>query len=101
MDPAKSILDEWRENDMQAKDTAKSYPILKTLGSGSDYAHFTFYAGVPSMDIWFRKDQTQHKGSYAAYHTGYDTYFNVANNTDPGFKIIQGDSLIDDLSWKY
>ncbi|CAL4093385.1 unnamed protein product, partial [Meganyctiphanes norvegica] len=75
---------------------------LKTLGSGSDYAAFTFYGGIPSMDIWFRADRHAYNLSiYPTYHTGFDTFYTVDKYTDPGFKIHQGCSRVALMLLKY
>ena len=53
------------------------------------------------MDMSFTVDQSKHKGPYASYHTGYETYFMISNNTDPGFKIMQGCGRLALLFLKY
>ncbi|XP_066957669.1 N-acetylated-alpha-linked acidic dipeptidase 2-like [Macrobrachium rosenbergii] len=80
----------------------KSSPEMTTLGGGSDYAAFSFYCGIPSVDIWFSTDQNKYDISiYPSYHTGYETFYMVENHIDPGFRIIQGCSRMALLTLKY
>lgn len=80
----------------------KTTPEVKTLGSGSDYVPFSFYCGIPCMDIWFRVDKNKHDiSTYPSYHTGYETFYMIDKNVDPGFRIIQGCSRVASLFLKY
>ncbi|XP_068220182.1 N-acetylated-alpha-linked acidic dipeptidase 2-like [Palaemon carinicauda] len=80
----------------------KSSPEMKTLGGGSDYAPFSFYCGIPSLDIWFRTDKNKYDiSTYPAYHTGFETFYMMENHIDPGFRIIQGCSRVALLTLKY
>ena len=36
---------------------------MSTLGAGSDQTPFIFYAGIPSINIWFRRDKVSLKRS--------------------------------------
>lgn len=49
------------------------------LGSGSDYAVFLNFLGVPVADLSFR-------GPHGVYHSIYDTHQWVARIGDPGFR---------------
>lgn len=86
----------------QAAVDGKSAPELSTLGSGSDHAPFSFYCGIPSMDIAFKIDKSKYDiSTYPSYHTGYETFYMVDTYTDPGFRIHQGCSRIASLILKY
>ncbi|XP_037804031.1 N-acetylated-alpha-linked acidic dipeptidase 2-like [Penaeus monodon] len=94
-----TVYEEWEEYE---KLRNHSTPEMRTLGSGSDYAHFSFYCGIPCLDIWFRRDKNKYDISiYPAYHTGYDTFYNIDHNIDPGFRIHQGCSRIASLTLRY
>ncbi|XP_069165588.1 N-acetylated-alpha-linked acidic dipeptidase 2 [Procambarus clarkii] len=80
----------------------KTSPEMETLGSGSDYAPFSFYCGIPCLDLWFRRDKNKHDISiYPSYHTGYETFYMMDKNMDPGFRIHQGCSRIAALTLRY
>ena len=49
------------------------------LGSGSDYAVFLNFLGIPVADLSFR-------GPHGVYHSIYDTHRWVARIGDPGFR---------------
>lgn len=94
-----TVYAEWEEYERLRN---HSTPEMKTLGSGSDYAHFSFYCGIPCLDVWFRRDKNKYDISiYPAYHTGYDTFYNIDHNIDPGFRIHQGCSRIASLTLRY
>ncbi|XP_064110869.1 N-acetylated-alpha-linked acidic dipeptidase 2-like [Macrobrachium nipponense] len=95
----KTIYDEWAAYH-RAKN--QSSPQLETLGSGSDYAAFAFYGGIPSMELLFRTDKNKYDISkYPFYHTGYDTFYAVDKFIDPGFRIMQGCGRLASLFLKY
>ncbi|XP_042227870.1 glutamate carboxypeptidase 2-like [Homarus americanus] len=75
---------------------------MTTLGSGSDYAPFSFYCGIPCLDLWFRRDKNKNEISiYPSYHTGYETFYMVDHNVDPGFRIHQGCSRLASLMLRF
>ncbi|XP_064110762.1 N-acetylated-alpha-linked acidic dipeptidase 2-like [Macrobrachium nipponense] len=80
----------------------KSAPEMVTLGGGSDYAPFSFYCGIPSLDIWFKTDRNKYDITiYPSYHTGYETFHMMANHIDPGLRIVQGCGRVALLTLKY
>lgn len=56
---------------------------ISTLGSGSDFAAFQDFAGVPSIDISFREAS---KDPVYQYHSNYDSFHWMSEFGDPGFK---------------
>ncbi|KAB7496032.1 hypothetical protein Anas_04285 [Armadillidium nasatum] len=101
-DSSKTLFDEWREYGERYKPNSNEYPITSTLGSGSDHGPFSFYAGVPSADITFDRDETIYNiSSYPFYHTGYETFYMVTAYVDPEFKIHEGCGRLSILAVKY
>lgn len=101
-DSTKTVYDERVAFDDAFNENATSKPVMSTLGSGSDFAHFFIYAGVPAMDIWFRRDRTVHDISiYPSYHTGFETFEMVKEHNDPGFKFTQGCGRFASLTLKW
>ncbi|RXG56243.1 N-acetylated-alpha-linked acidic dipeptidase 2 [Armadillidium vulgare] len=101
-DSSKTLFDEWREYGERYKPNSNEYPITSTLGSGSDHGPFSFYAGVPSADITFDRDETIYNiSSYPFYHTGYETFYMVTAFVDPEFKIHEGCGRLSILALKY
>ncbi|KAK7069649.1 hypothetical protein SK128_003416 [Halocaridina rubra] len=94
-----TVYDEWAAYHAVQN---KSEPEMRTLGSGSDYAPFAFYSGVPCIDIWFRTDKNKYDiSTYPYYHTGYETFYMVSTHIDPDFKIHQGCGRIAALLLRY
>jgi N-acetylated-alpha-linked acidic dipeptidase len=54
-------------------------PVVRILGSGSDYTVFFNHIGVPSLDAVF-------DGPYGVYHSIYDTHDWMRRFGDPGFQ---------------
>ena len=54
-------------------------PLVRILGSGSDYTVFFNHIGVPSVDAVF-------DGPYGVYHSIYDTHEWMRRFGDPGFQ---------------
>jgi len=81
------FLVDYREK--TGKPISKVEDLIKTLGSGSDHATFSFYAGIPALYFSFRPDTVKYKGlsGYPAYHTGFETFRLVDKIIDPGFKM--------------
>ncbi|XP_069165777.1 N-acetylated-alpha-linked acidic dipeptidase 2-like isoform X2 [Procambarus clarkii] len=80
----------------------RTSPKMETLGSGSDYGPFSFYCGIPCLDLWFRGDKNKYNiSTYPSYHTGYETFYMMDKNMDPGFRIHQGCSRIAALTLRY
>nr|XP_053650513.1 N-acetylated-alpha-linked acidic dipeptidase 2-like isoform X1 [Cherax quadricarinatus]XP_053650514.1 N-acetylated-alpha-linked acidic dipeptidase 2-like isoform X1 [Cherax quadricarinatus] len=96
-----TIYDEWRAHNA-AQNRNQTSPEMRTLGSGSDYDAFYFLCGIPCVDFRFRRDKNKYDISrFPAYHSGYDTFYMVDKNIDPGFRIHQGCSRIASLLLKY
>ncbi|KAB7496030.1 N-acetylated-alpha-linked acidic dipeptidase-like protein [Armadillidium nasatum] len=101
-DSSKTVYDEWKEYNIRFKPSAPEHPIIKALGSGSDYAPFNVYGGIPAADIWFRRDEVKYNITmYPFYHTGYETFYMVSNFIDPEFKIHEGCGRVASLAIKY
>ncbi|XP_063877913.1 glutamate carboxypeptidase 2-like [Scylla paramamosain] len=79
----------------------RTEPKISTLGSGSDYAPFAFYAGIPSLMMTFTTDKRKYDVFFPYYHTGYETFYMLDKIVDPGFKITQGCSRIVGLALRY
>ena len=62
----------------------KGYPEIRTPGSGSDHTSFLEIAGVPVLDMSY--DSNLGHVKFPLYHTMYETYYLIANLTDPGFR---------------
>lgn len=58
---------------------------IGTLGSGSDYAVFLDYLGIPSFDL--RYGQRGSPPTYGTYHSIYDSYHYIETVVDPDFKL--------------
>ena len=54
-------------------------PVVRVLGSGSDYTVFFNHIGVPSVDMLF-------DGPYGVYHSLYDSHEWMRRFGDPGFR---------------
>lgn len=95
----KTLFDEWED---YHKYFNRSKPKVDLTGSGSDHAAFAFYAGIPTMDMSFSFDGRKYNiSSYPYYHTGYETFYMVAQLIDPDFKITQGCSRLSALILRY
>ncbi|KAG1683673.1 N-acetylated-alpha-linked acidic dipeptidase 2 [Nymphon striatum] len=89
----KTVYDIWK---MRYQN--KSMPEITFPGSGTDHAAFTFYAGVPIINMWWKHNKEKFDISiYPAYHTGYETFYLVDKFIDPGFKIHKSCSQISAL----
>jgi len=71
------------------KPVEKTSDLVKGLGSGSDHAYFSFYAGVPALYYSFAIDRVKFKDTsgYPAYHTGFETFGLVDKIIDPDYRI--------------
>ncbi|KAG1656999.1 N-acetylated-alpha-linked acidic dipeptidase 2 [Nymphon striatum] len=89
----KTVYDIWK---MRYQN--KSMPEITFPGSGSDHAAFAFYAGIPIINMWWKRNKEKFDISiYPAYHTGYETFYLVDKFIDPGFKIHKSCSQISAL----
>ncbi|KAL2158469.1 hypothetical protein VTH06DRAFT_4235 [Thermothelomyces fergusii] len=55
---------------------------IKTMGSGSDFAAFQDFAGIPSLDIGFGASGSD---PVYQYHSNYDSFHWMEKFGDPGF----------------
>ncbi|XP_067130072.1 N-acetylated-alpha-linked acidic dipeptidase 2-like isoform X1 [Centruroides vittatus] len=82
--PEKTMYEVWKDH-VNKTDTSYNPPV-KTLGSGTDHAPFSFFAGVPAVDITWSPDKKKYPISgYPPYHTAYETFEMVKNFIDPQF----------------
>jgi len=65
--------------------TAPGEPKFGGLGSGSDYAPFSHFIGVPSIDMKYEFG-SMNRSLYPVYHTVHDTFYWQKTFTDPNFK---------------
>lgn len=63
-----------------------SRPKISLPGSGSDYAPFRDKLGLPIIDMWYTYDPSLQVLSYPLYHSVYDTFYQVDQIADRGFK---------------
>lgn len=61
-------------------------PKIGTLGSGSDYASFYQYVGVPSADFSYYFGHNDKSLFYPVYHSQHDTFNWMKKFVDPEFK---------------
>jgi len=64
---------------------------IEVISSGSDHAPFSFYAGVPALDVSFKLAPNRgiKDGTYPAYHTGFETQHLIKDLLDPGFIVTR------------
>lgn len=90
LDPGKTyyqFLTDWLARGEKTKDTTVE-EYVKILGSGSDHASFSFYAGVPALYFSFRTDEQKYPGAgYPTYHSGFETFYLMDTILDPGFAL--------------
>lgn len=83
-------------------------PTYQPLGSGSDFAAFYSFLGVPSIDLRYMYNENFHKtlSNYPAYHTIYDNFHYFKTFIDPDFRyhalvtkvmLVYGLEVADDL----
>ena len=80
-DDKKSIYDIMAE-----RDPVDGKPRIGTLGSGSDYAPFYQYVGVPSGDFSYYFGSAGKRSFYPVYHSQHDTFNWMKKFVDPEFK---------------
>ncbi|KAJ2722880.1 Vacuolar protein sorting-associated protein 70 [Coemansia sp. Benny D115] len=69
-------------SDSKTSKPKKDKPLMRPLGSGSDYTAFMAHAGVSSVSIGFG-------GSTGAYHSNYDSPKRLTTFIDPEMKLHQ------------
>uniref|UniRef100_A0A131YJE0 Aminopeptidase NAALADL1 n=1 Tax=Rhipicephalus appendiculatus TaxID=34631 RepID=A0A131YJE0_RHIAP len=81
-----SVYDMWRMRKPRVPNNSHAPPLIMPPASGSDFASFLLSLGVASAHLQFvGKDPAS---DYPPYHTAYDTYEMVVNQTDPGLRSL-------------
>ncbi|XP_030593576.1 aminopeptidase NAALADL1 isoform X2 [Archocentrus centrarchus] len=82
-----SVYENWLHYTNKTSPTHGLIPRMGYLtGAGSDYAPFSHYLGITSMDISYTYDKSKTNARiYPAYHTAYDTFDYASKYIDPGF----------------
>ena len=83
-DDKETIYDIMMERRPSTTDPGK--PNIGTLGSGSDYASFYQYIGVPSADFTYYFGHNNKSLFYPVYHSQHDTFNWMQKFVDPDFK---------------
>ena len=78
-----SLYDRWSRK--YPSPSAPGKPKFGGLGSGSDYAPFSNFIGVPSIDMKYEFD-SMNRTLYPVYHTVHDTFYWQKTFVDPNFK---------------
>ena len=86
-DGKETIYDIMLERNPSSKDPNK--PAVGNLGSGSDFASFYQFVGVPSMSIVYMYGYNNTQVYYPVYHTQHDTFDWLKRLIDPKFEIHQ------------
>ena len=68
-----------------SKDSSK--PAVGNLGSGSDYASFYQFIGVPSADFYYIFGYNNTRIFYPVYHSQHDTFNWTTKFVDPDFTL--------------
>ena len=77
-----SLYDSWAIKYPSSSERGK--PYFGGLGSGSDYAPFSHFIGVPSIDMSYRFNSLN-RTLYPVYHTVHDTFYWQKTFNDPHF----------------
>ena len=77
-----SLYDSWAMKYPSSSEPGK--PYFGGLGSGSDYAPFSHFIGVPSIDMSYRFNSLN-RTLYPVYHTVHDTFYWQKTFNDPHF----------------
>ncbi|KAJ7371545.1 hypothetical protein OS493_024885 [Desmophyllum pertusum] len=81
-DKETSLYDRWSSRYPSSSSPGK--PSFGGLGSGSDYAPFSHFIGVPSIDMEYRF-KSMNISYYTVYHTVHDTFYWQKTFNDPHF----------------
>ena len=81
-DKETSLYDSWSIKYPSLSNPGK--PYFGGLGSGSDYAPFSHFIGVPSIDMSYRF-KSMGRTLYPVYHTVHDTFYWQKTFNDPHF----------------
>ena len=84
-DDKETIFDIMLERNPSKKDPKK--PNVGNLGSGSDFASFYQFVGVPSADFYYIFGYNNTPIFYPVYHSQHDTYNWTVKFVDPDFKL--------------
>lgn len=82
-DDKKTVFDISLERNPSENNPGK--PAVGNLGSGSDYASFYQYAGVPSADFYYIFGYKNKTVFYPVYHSQHDTFNWTVKFVDPKF----------------
>ena len=82
-DKESSLYKSWARKFPSLSEPGK--PSFKGLGSGSDYAAFSHFIGVPSIDLRYAFE-SMNLDYYPVYHTVHDTFYWQKTFNDPHFK---------------
>ena len=82
-DDKKTVFDISLERNPSKNNPGK--PAVGNLGSGSDYASFYQYAGVPSADFYYIFGYKNEPVFYPVYHSQHDTFNWTVKFVDPKF----------------
>ncbi|KAL9983851.1 hypothetical protein ACROYT_G006092 [Oculina patagonica] len=81
-DKEASLYDSWSIKYPSSSEPGK--PHFGGLGSGSDYAPFSHFIGIPSIDMSYRF-RSLDRSLYPVYHTVHDTFYWQKTFNDPHF----------------
>ena len=82
-DDKETIFDIMLERNPSKKNPSK--PVVTNLGSGSDYAPFYQFIGVPSADFYYIFGYNNTPLFYPVYHSQHDTFNWTTKFVDPDF----------------
>ncbi|CAG0885869.1 unnamed protein product [Darwinula stevensoni] len=77
-----TVFDTWLHN---VPSENSDFPLVENLGSGSDYAPFIHFLGIPSIDITYKGGEK----NYPMYHSLYETFHLVDYLLDQGFHYMK------------
>lgn len=86
----RTMYDQWllttpKDRSVQSKNTQ---PLIKDVGSGSDFTAFTYFVGIPAFDLRYTFDKKRYPipGLYPLYHTAYENVHMMNVLMDPTFE---------------
>ena len=86
-DDKETIFDIMLERNPSKKDRSK--PAVGNLGSGSDFAPFYQFIGVPSADFYYIFGYNNTPIFYPVYHSQHDTFNWTTKFVDPDFTLYK------------
>ena len=84
-DDKETVFDIMLERIPSKKDPSK--PVVSNLGSGSDYASFYQFIGVPAADFYYIFGYNNTPIFYPVYHSQHDTFDWTTKFVDPDFTL--------------